>query len=312
MKPSIITVTLNPALDKTLILPHLHIGALNRVQHVRLDPGGKGINVARVLKNFDVDCKATGLIAGTQGRQLLIRLEEEEMQVDFYEVHGETRTNLKIVDEQMKITTEINELGFDIRLTDLNDFQKKLSTLVHSNSMVVLGGSLPLGAPDHIYRDYIEMVNEIGAKVILDADGPALEEGIKAKPFAIKPNIYELEQLVGHSFESEEAIVSAGKHLVESGISIVLISMGAQGSIVLNENEAYRVKPFPIKPESTVGAGDSMVAALVYSLLTNKSLEETAVWTTTAGTITASKPGTQVCTLSEVKGHVSQVHALRI
>jgi 1-phosphofructokinase len=312
MNSPVVTVTLNPALDKTITVKSLKIGGLNRAQDMRIDPGGKGINVAKVLKNFKVDALAAGLTAGFQGQLLLEYLEEENIKTSFISAEGETRTNSKIVDEKAKVTTEINEPGFFVTPKILAHFNERLSNLLDYSSILVLGGSLPPGVPEDIYRIYVEMANSKGVRTILDADGKALEEGIKAVPFAIKPNIYELEKLVGMKLLTEKEILSAGRNLIEQGVSMVLISMGKEGAVILNNKEAYRVNSFSIIPKSTVGAGDSMVAALAYTLLENKTLEEIALWTTAAGTITASKPGTQVCTLSEVQQSLHQVRALKI
>ncbi|WP_025028467.1 1-phosphofructokinase [Caldalkalibacillus mannanilyticus] len=312
MSLPIITVTLNPAIDKTITVPQLELGSLNRVLESRTDPGGKGINVAKVLKHFDMKVLATGFIAGIQGKQLLQYLEEEEIPLDFVQVQGETRTNLKVIDESTSITTEINENGFDITENQLEMLKEKLNGILDQASLLVLGGSFPPGVPQTIYQEYIQLAHSKGIRTILDADGIALREGIKAKPYAIKPNIHELEQLVGYSLESEEEIIQAGRKLIDQGISIVIISMGAQGALCLDQHEAYRILPFPITAKSTVGAGDSMVGALSYSLLQQFSLREMAVWTTTAGTITASKSGTQVCTFQEVKDSLEKVHLSKI
>ncbi|MBZ4646434.1 MAG: 1-phosphofructokinase [Clostridia bacterium] len=312
MKTSVVTVTLNPALDKTVTVSSLKTGGLNRVKDIRMDAGGKGINVAKVLKKFEVDVLAAGLIAGFQGQLLLEYLEAEGIKTSFLKIPGETRTNLKIVEEKTKITTEVNEAGFLVTQEDLKRFSDNLLHLMDQTCILVLSGSLPPGVPETIYKDYIEIANAKGIKTILDADGKALEEGIKALPFAIKPNIHELENLAGCKLLEEKDVVLAGRHLIEKGINLVVISMGSEGAIVLNDKETYRVKTFPIKRESTVGAGDSMVATLAYALLNNKPLEEIAKWITTAGTITASKPGTQVCTLAEVQQSLHQVHAFKI
>lgn len=312
MQPPVLTVTLNPAIDKTITLSDFKIGGLNRVKHLRMDPGGKGINVARVLKEFHVDVLTTGFIAGNQGKYLINQLEKQGIQINLSEVQGETRTNLKIVDETSNITTEINEQGFEITRTDIEKFSEQLYKKIDKGSILVLGGSLPNGAPANIYRKIIEVVQAKGAKVILDADGDALKEGIEAKPYAVKPNLQELEQYLNQPLETDQDLLFAGQQLLNKGISIVLISLGSKGAIIMNHQEAYRVKPFSIIPKSTVGAGDSMVAALVYCILEQKSFEEIARWTTTAGTVTAAKSGTQVCTLNEVQKLISKVKCLKI
>lgn len=312
MTTTVVTVTLNPAIDKTVTVSSLEVGGLNRIQHSRLDPGGKGINVAKVLQGFGLDVTATGFIAGVQGQLLLRQLQAIDLAVDFQEIDGDTRTNLKVYAEDTRVTTEINENGFTVSEEALAAFEQKMSELLKRASVLVLGGSLPPGVPVHIYRDYIELAHAQGVKTILDADGEALRQGIEARPFVVKPNVHELEQLLGRALNTQDEIVSAGRDLLDKGISLVVISMGSKGSVVLDRDNAFQVSPFPITPQSTVGAGDSMVAAIAYCLLAGNSVREIAEWATTAGTITASKSGTQVCTLPEVRQHLSRVHAKRI
>ncbi|WP_339063918.1 1-phosphofructokinase [Tepidibacillus marianensis] len=312
METAVITITLNPALDKTITLPNLEVGGLNRANHVQIDPGGKGINVAKVLKKFGVDILATGFIAGDQGNLLRNQLKGLKIIDDFILVEGETRTNLKIVDEHSWVTTEINEKGFEITDQDVEKLKNQFRSHLTPHSIIVFAGSIPQGGSSDIYAEFIQLANQAGSKTILDADGMALEEGIKAKPFAIKPNIFELEQLLDRPLDTTDKILEAGNELIQQGISMLIISMGSKGAIVMNEQEAYQVTPFPITPKSTVGAGDSMVATLVYSLLQNLSLRETAQWVTTAGTITATKPGTEVCSLEEVKHSVEKITIKRL
>ncbi|MFC5469567.1 1-phosphofructokinase [Cohnella suwonensis] len=309
MKPSVpvITVTLNPALDKTVTIERFEYGGLNRIKEMRTDAGGKGINVAKVLKNFEVNASAMGFAAGYQGQVIRDKLETLGIRSVLTEAEGETRVNLKVVDESTRQTTELNEPGFTVDGALLEQFQKALKSGAEETSIIVLGGSLPPGTPRDYYRSLIEIANTQGIRTVLDADGDALALGIEASPFAIKPNIHELEALLGDTFDSTERLIGAARTLIDGGIEYVLVSMGAEGSLLVNRHEAVRASPFPITPVSTVGAGDSMVAALVYSFLHGKSFEDTARWTSAAGTITASKPGTQVCTLQEVEQSVQLV-----
>jgi 1-phosphofructokinase len=312
LKSYVVTVTLNPALDKTVIVHELEVGGLNRVQSMRIDPGGKGINVARVLNKFGVSVKATGLIAGSLGQILLQYLDSVKINADFLTIPGETRTNLKIVDSSSTITTEINEAGFAVGKTKINAFKDKLSILLNEASYLVLSGSLPPQAASSIYRQFIEIATAKGVKTVLDADDKALLEGIQAAPFAIKPNIHELEKLAGYKMADDKDIIRAARGILEKGIEIIIVSLGAQGAIIMDKQTAYRVRTGAIVPKSTVGAGDSMVAVLIYSLLSKHSLAQTAQWVTAAGTVTASKPGTQVCSLEEVKQFLNQVQVEKI
>jgi 1-phosphofructokinase len=312
MQTAVVTVTLNPALDKTVTIPSFEIGGLNRVQDVRVDAGGKGINVAKVLNQFGVNVTATGFVAGMQGDYLLGQLEQAGIRAAFTNVEGETRTNLKIYDEAAKITTEVNESGFRISAEVLDRFRQQFDALLDQAGLLVLGGSIPPGVPEEIYAELIRAAHAKGVRTILDAEGEAFKKGLAARPYAVKPNVYELELLVGRKLETDQEIVAAGQEWIAQGISLITISMGGDGAIVLTPDEAYRVRPFPITPQSTVGAGDSMVAAICYCLLNGMNVQETLEWAATAGTVTASKRGTQVCTLAEVREHVGHVQATRI
>lgn len=307
MKPYVVTVTLNPAIDKTVLVDKLQVGGLNRVQSVRMDPGGKGINVARVLNQFDINVTAAGLIAGSQGQNLLQYLAGERITACFLTIAGETRTNLKVVDSSSGITTEINEAGFAVGEKEIIAFKVQMSKLLEEASYLVLSGSLPPGVECGMYRELTEIAKRKGVKTILDADDDALFEGIQAAPFAIKPNIHELGKLTGHELANDQDVISAARKILEKGIEIVIVSMGEQGAIIMDKEAIYRVRTEAIVPKSTVGAGDSMVAVLAYSLLSQHSLAETARWVTAAGTVTASKSGTQVCSLPEVQQFLNKV-----
>ncbi|WP_018885975.1 1-phosphofructokinase [Paenibacillus massiliensis] len=307
MKNKVLTVTLNPALDKTVTLPGFQVGGLNRIEEMRVDAGGKGINVAKVLKSFNEPVVATGFAGGYAGTQLLDRLQVMRIEQAFVKVEGETRTNLKIVDSESKVTTEVNERGNGITAEEASTFHTQLERLLGEVGVLVLGGSLQPGMPEDTYRQIGELAKSKGVKTILDADGEAFRQGLQAIPFAVKPNIHELEQLVGKPLDSDDAVIQACQSLLEQGIEWVVVSMGGDGSILVSADEVIRARPFPIVPQSTVGAGDSMVAAISACLLHNRSLLTTARWATAAGSITASKPGTEVCTLAEVESHLEAV-----
>ena len=300
MKDKVLTVTLNPSIDKTVLVEKLKPFKLNRILDTRLDPGGKGINVARVLKNFGVEILATGLIAGENGKKLLIDLDQTGIPVDFYKTSGETRTNLKILDNSNHKITELNERGFFVSEKDLNGFREKYKALLKQAEIVVLSGSLPPGVPKEFYKECIQLAQKNGKKAILDADGKAFIEGVKAAPFAIKPNLQELELITGKKINNVNEIAKEVKLFLEKGIDTVIVSMGPDGAIIGNRDEIYKADTWNIAVEGATGSGDSMVAALAYSLLKNDSLIDIAKMSIAAGTITASKAGTQICTRDEV------------
>ncbi|HAN44281.1 MAG TPA: 1-phosphofructokinase [Ruminococcaceae bacterium] len=308
----VVAIAMNPSIDKTITIPSLIPYGLNRVNTSRVDPGGKGVNVAKVLNDFGIDVTISGLIAGNQGDALTEFITKLGIEIDFLKIDGETRTNLKIVDESVNKTTEINETGFLVSSEAIEQFNKKYAELIKQSTLVVLSGSLPPGVPNDFYAKCILTAKTNGVKVLLDADGQALSEGIKAVPFAVKPNIHELETLYNCKLENISEIVDAAKKLIELGISIVIISMGADGAIVLDKNEAFKVDTWDIPVKSTVGAGDSMVGALAYAIINNCSLYEIAKITTAAGTVTASKEGTQLCTLNEVLQSLDNVKITKL
>lgn len=300
MQHDVVAVTLNPSIDKTISIRQFQLYELNRVNNERTDPGGKGINVAKVLKNFGIDVLVTGFIGGRQGRYLLEFLRNGGIENHFIEVDGETRTNIKIIDESINKTTEVNEAGFFVNNDYIDAFMNHLNKLLDSASILTLGGSVPPGVSDSIYAQCIELARQKGVKTILDADKSALAKGIKAKPYAIKPNIRELEDLTGYRISFMSEIVKAGYWLLDHGIELVIVSMGPDGAVVMDKNEAYKVDTFSTDVKSTVGAGDSMVGALAYAIINKKPLREIAALTTAAGTVTVSKAGTQLCTIGEV------------
>lgn len=300
MNTDVLTVTLNPSIDRTVYLSELIPYELNRATHTQTDPGGKGINVARVLHNFGVPVKATGLIAGDQGRVLLRHLENLNIETDFLRVEGETRTNIKLLELSSQRITEVNERGFQVNPNDLNAFIQKFNLLLPSCRIVVLSGSIPPGIPDNFYRDCIEIAKNAGKKVLLDADGEAFRLGLSAAPYAIKPNLHELEHLTGRRLAGPTEIVPVIKDLLHSGVSLVMVSMGKKGAFIANHEAILSAKTWDVTARGATGAGDSMVAAASYALLQGFTLKELAQFAVAAGTVTACKPGTRICDFDEV------------
>ena len=296
----VITVTMNPSIDKTITVDKLVPYGLNRVKSSRIDPGGKGINVARVLNNFKIDTLVSGLNAGEQGRVLKGFLEQAGLEFSFLEIEGDTRTNIKLVDISENKTTEINENGFSVSPQSLEQYKEMFKTQIENASLAVLSGSLPLGVPADFYAECIEIAKSKGVRTILDADGEPLKRGLKAVPYAVKPNIHELEAVIGRKLMTKKEVLNAARELLETGIEIIIVSMGADGAVIADRNEAFSSETWHADIKSTVAAGDSMVGALAFAVLSEKSLNEIAKITTAAGTVTASKEGTQICGMTEV------------
>lgn len=300
--PNIVTVCLNPAIDQTVTVASLKVGSLNRATSSRRDVGGKAINVAKALIEFQENVHAFGLLAGESGRWIERELKGWAMHTDFVFVDGETRTNLKIVDTSTGVTTEINQPGFTVSASELATLQQKLNDFLQSGDILVLSGSLPFGAPPDTYARMIMNARAAGVRTILDADGESLAEGLKARPYAVKPNLSELQELFGCKLTNDEKIVIAVRSLLNNGTQIVAVSMGTAGAIFCTAQEIWRTSyPLPIMVKSTVAAGDAMVAAIAVGMLHEMPFVEIAKFATAAGTVTATKPGSEVCTLDEVR-----------
>lgn len=308
----IYTVTLNPALDKTVEIPGMALDTVNRVTSMRTDPGGKGINVSKVIAKLGGESCAVGILGGESGRTLLAALEREGLRTHFRFVEGQTRTNLKIIDRALHTNTDINEPGLTVSPADLDALLRDLLGMVHEGDIVVLAGSLPQGAPQDTYRVWTAACREKGARVCLDADGVLLAEGLKAAPYLIKPNEDELSRLVGHRLTDTDELIAEGRRLLKGGVTRVVISLGERGALYLRGNEVLYAKGLSVPVGSTVGAGDSVVAALAYADSLGMSDEDAVRLSTATGAANVMCSGTQPAEREAVEKLLSQVKIRRI
>ena len=293
----IVTVTMNPAIDKTVEVETFLHGGLNRVKHIIMDAGGKGINVSKTIKALGGDSIATGFLGGNNGNVIANMLESEQVNAQFVTVDGETRINTKIVEADGTVT-ELNEAGPEISEEEQKKFEEQLMQYAQEGTWFVLSGSVPIGVPTSIYRDIIRKVHEKGAKVFLDADGELFTQSLTAKPDVIKPNRVALEKYIGadHSF-TEEELVSVGNALLEQGIGTVIISLGHEGALFLTKEQSLKCFAISIEVHSTVGAGDALVAAFTYGMDKGEDFETCAKLgiATSAGAVSTegTKPATR-------------------
>lgn len=270
----IVTVTMNPAIDKTAYVQKLHPGSLNRLQDVRTDVGGKGINVSRTVAALGGSSIATGFLAGASGNVIEQALENAPGIIpDFLHIGGETRTNLKVVGEDGSLT-ELNERGPLATEADFAALTEKIGRYAGAGTIFVLAGSCAPGIPEDGYRQLIRLMRGSGARVLLDADGPQLAAALGERPNVIKPNAYELCQLFGRSQADEAELIRMGRELTETGIDLVCVSMSESGALFLTKEQVIRVPGLHVEVRSTVGAGDAMVAAISYGLDRNYAPEE--------------------------------------
>ncbi|NLJ65515.1 MAG: 1-phosphofructokinase [Christensenellaceae bacterium] len=270
----IITLTLNTALDKTLVMDELHVGKVNRVKSIRRDAGGKGLLVSKTLSALGSESVALGIVGGSIGHFILSQLDELGIANDLVEVNMETRTNLKIIDNKNGTYTEINEPGALLHNMVIEEVFYTLQSHVRQGDSVVLAGSLPEGCREDIYADMISHCKAEGAKVYLDTEGEPLRLGIARKPFMIKPNKFELASLCSCDPEDDIALLAEAKRLVSTGIEYVLLSLGALGAIFVSKDFTLRARGLSVPVVGRSGAGDAMTAAMVMSMEKGLSPEE--------------------------------------
>mgnify|MGYP006273768777 FL=1 len=308
----LITLTLNPAVDKTIYLNDFAIGEVNRPQKVRKDAGGKGINVSKVAAKLDHPTTAFGFLGGAAGEFIKNEINKLQIKQDFVELNDETRTNLKIVDQDDHIETEINEAGAKVTTEELAALKKRVLAKASAGDSLVLTGSLPPGVPDDIYAELIKKLQEKDVKTFLDASDTALKEGIKAKPFLVKPNQAELERLVGRELFTLEDIITAAKRIQNNGPKIVVISRGSQGSLAISTAGNFKITAPEVEPHSTIGAGDTLVAALAIKLEAGLSLSEALRYSAAASANSVTQPGTQLCKPDEIADLIDKVKVTEI
>ncbi|HGO5822714.1 TPA: 1-phosphofructokinase [Mannheimia haemolytica] len=271
----IATVTLNPAFDLVGRLQRIEIGEVNTVETLGLYPAGKGINVAKVLADLGTNLTVTGFLGEENQGDFVNAFQKNGFTDEFYRINGKTRINVKITETEADVT-DLNFLGFEISESDWENFVIQSSQWQSKFDLVAVCGSLPRGVTPEKFASWLESLHRQGLKVVLDTSNAALTSGLTAHPWLVKPNRRELEVLVGHSLNSIEEIMSAAEQLRSRGIENVIISMGEQGSLWLNHEGVLQARPPRCENVvSTVGAGDSMVAGLIYGLSKGWSKEQT-------------------------------------
>lgn len=309
----IYTVTLNPALDKTVEIPSFSVDRVNRVAKMRTDPGGKGINVSKVIRSLGGTSIACGILAGHTGESILASLQDLGLESYFVWEKGETRTNLKIIDPVCHTNTDINEPGITVSEATLGGLLEALCARICAGDIVVLSGSLPKGAPKDTYGTWVHCLKEQSAEVFLDADGDLLRDGLLASPFLIKPNNYELSKLMGRDLSSIEDLKAAALELIpQFGIGQVVVSMGADGALYVSQEQCLYAKGLKVPVGSTVGAGDSVVAALACAAEKGLPWEEAARLSTAVGAANVMCSGSQAAEYAVIERLLPKVEISRI
>lgn len=282
----IYTVTFNPSLDYTVRLKTLQVGGINRAYDEVIYPGGKGINVSVVLNNLGVKSKVYGYIAGFTGCEIERMVKAAGCETDFIKIGGMSRINMQIKAEH---ETGVNGRGPRISDESLNELFDKLS-FIKNGDVLVLAGSIPASLPDNIYETILSRLSGRDVLTVVDAEDELLLKVLKYKPFLVKPNNFELADMVKRKLNTKADIVFAANELKQLGARNVLVSLGGDGAILVDENSHVYSYPAPKgKMVNTVGAGDSMVAGFLYGYLNGLGYDGALKVGLCAGSATAFK-----------------------
>lgn len=307
----ILTITLNPSIDRRYNIEDFERGKVYRPTEFQFTPGGKGLNVTRVIRDLGEMVLATGFLGGFSGNYIQRNLDEMQIKNDFLFINGETRSCLNIISRD-GIQTEILEPGPLILDEDISKFYCLYDKLLDKYEVICASGSLPRGLDKNTYKSLIQKANEKGKKFILDTSGEALRLGIDAKPYLIKPNKEELERLVGLVITNENDIIRAVKPILKAECQVVVVSLGEEGALVFYENFIYRVIIPKIKAINPVGSGDSMIAGFAVSLVKNYEFKDMLKFATACGVANAMELETGKVSIDNIKRVISQISVERV
>jgi 1-phosphofructokinase family hexose kinase len=308
----IYTLTLNPAVDRELTVPTMDFDSVLRASESRVDFGGKGFNVSRLLKGMEASSAAVGFLGGRAGELLQDGLQSLGIGTDFVWVSEETRTNVSIVTQSHDHYIKVNEKGPLVDEAKQKELLDKIDALAKRGDWWVLAGSLPPGVADDFYARIVSVLNKNEAQAILDTSGASLKFGCAEKPYLVKPNTEEAHALTGLPMNTPSEIAMAAAEIRRIGAQNVVISRGKAGALLHTAEGTWLTHSPKIKEKNPIGAGDSMVGGLVWALTQGISLKEALGWGVASGAATASLSGTEVGSRPLIEELFSQVQYERL
>jgi 6-phosphofructokinase 2 len=293
---TIVTMTLNPAIDKSASVDHVVAERKLYCKPPRFEPGGGGVNVCRAIKKLGGKSLLLYPAGGLTGKRLQELLDEEGLDHRPLPIVGMIRESLVILEESTGQQFRFGMPGPKLKKNEWESFLQKLAVIDPSPDYVVASGSLPPGAPPDFYAQVARIGKKKGTKTVVDVSGKALEEALEEGVFLIKPNVREFRELVGEDIKEESQIKAEAQKMVKSGrCEVLVISLGAAGALVVSEEFAEHILPPTVPIVSKIGAGDSMVAGIVLSLARGKPLRESVLFGVAVGSAAVMTPGTELC-----------------
>lgn len=286
----IYTLTLNPAIDKTVFIDDFKVDQVNRVKEIRKDIGGKGINVSQNLTYLDKENKCISLLGGANGQWIENGLISESIDYIKIPIQGDVRVNTKVVDLNNKTFTDLNEPGFTLTSNVVEEVIQEILSYIKDDDILVLSGSVPKGFSQATYKRLIE---SLSCKTILDASGELFQNGIQGKPYLVKPNIHELEVYADKKLTSKDEILEVAQEIIRQGVEIVVVSLGDKGAMLVTKDQSISMKGKVVDVVNTVGAGDAMVAGLAFGLDEGYTLKKMLKFGSALATATLLTEGSQ-------------------
>ena len=297
----IVTITFNPCIDKSTTIPALIPEKKLRCTDPKFEPGGGGLNVSRAIKKLGGESIAIYPAGGYSGKFLKTLLDREGINSIMLETESHTRENLIVVDESTNCQYRFGMPGSKLTETEWKNCLNEIEKL-NGIKFIVASGSLSPGVPAEVFGEIAKLAKKINAKFITDTSGEALRQAANQGVFLLKPNLNELSSLLDKKeLRKEEILIGARELIRKSGAEILVISLGAEGALLVTATESARFMPPPVERKSTVGAGDSMVAGIVWSLTQGKTIKEAVRYGVACGTAATMNPGTELCHLKDVE-----------
>ena len=308
----ILTVTLNAAIDKRYVVENYQVGEVNRVKECAYVAGGKGLNVSKTAAIAGAEVLATGFVGGHAGAYITEAVEKQGVATDFIQVKGESRSCINIYDTVNKTQTEFLEPGVVVNEEEQRAFYLKFDQLLAKCDVVAMSGSVPKGIGTDMYPKLVAMAKAAGKKIIVDTSGALLEEAVKAKPNMVKPNIDEIRLLTGKQILGREELIEAGIELQKSGIERVVISLGANGSLMFVEEGVYQAVVPKIDAVNTVGCGDCMTAGFAISFEQGMTPQEALRFASATSAASAMREETGYFETEDMKALFDQIEIKKL
>lgn len=302
----ITVLTFNPSIDRLYKVENFEIGSVQRTNFVNTTAGGKGINVAKVLKKLGQDVNCIGFLGGFNGDYIKSKIKSIGIKDNFTKIKEETRICINIVDRN-NISTEVLENGPYINQNEIIEFENNLFNTLENTKVLVASGSLAKGIPKDYYYKIGNLCNEKNVKFILDSSGESLKLGLKCKPYLIKPNVEELENLSGKKIRNIDDIIYIAKDILNIGVKNVCVSLGKDGMVLINNNIVYKVEIPSVEVVNTVGSGDSSVAGFSLGILNGYNLIDTLKLSNACGMSNAMSISTGNINLNDVNKFIDNI-----